>query len=71
MNNVTTAPGTAAPLLVPETVAKHLLGDVSTKTMFNLRRQGLPFVKIGARTMYSPADLASWVEQQKTTSVNG
>jgi len=56
----------APPLLVPEREAARLLGGLSIKTMFNLRQRGLPFTKIGSRTMYCPADLARWVEQQKT-----
>jgi hypothetical protein len=33
--------------------------------MYNLRRQGLPFVRVGSRVMYVPADLAAWVERQR------
>ena len=29
---------------------------------------GPPFVKIGARVAYDPADLGSWLEAQKRTS---
>jgi hypothetical protein len=37
--------------------------------MFNLRRTGeLPFVKIVSRVMYSPVELAAWVERQKGAS---
>lgn len=43
------APGTAlvTPLLVDEREACRLLGGLRAKTMYNLRQQGLPFVKIG------------------------
>ena len=53
------------PFLVAEPEARRLLGGLSTKTMFNLRRRGLPFVKVGSRTMYDPRDLARWIEDQK------
>jgi len=63
--NVPTLPA----LLVPEREAAKLLGGLSIKGMYNLRQRGLPYVKVGARTMYSPADLAQWVARQKTVSV--
>ncbi len=53
------------PLLVDEREARRLLGGLCAKTLWNLRQKGLPFVKIGTRTMYSPADLARWIETQK------
>jgi len=55
-----------ASLLVNEAEARRLLGGLCPKTMYNLRRRGLPHVKIGARTMYCPSDLAAWVRQQKS-----
>jgi hypothetical protein len=58
----------APPLLVDEQEARRLLGGLCLKTMYNLRRQGLPFVKIGSRTMYSPFDLSRWVEEKKGAS---
>ena len=61
----------SAPLLVDEREARRLLGGVCAKTMYNLRCQGLPFVKIGSRVMYSPADLAAWIQRQKTTLKGG
>jgi hypothetical protein len=54
-----------APLLVDEPEARRLLGGLCAKSMYNLRRQGLPFVKIGSRVMYVPAELAQWVKTQK------
>ena len=54
-----------AALLVDEPDARRMLGGLCAKSMYNLRRQGLPFVKIGSRVMYVPADLAGWVERQK------
>lgn len=55
-----------SPLLVDEREARRLLGGVSSKSMFNWRKSaGLPFLKLGSRVMYSPADLAAWIERQK------
>ena len=57
---------TLAPLLVDERDACRLLGGLSTKTLFNLRRAGaLPFVKIGSRVMYDMAELRGFIERHK------
>lgn len=56
------------PLLVGEPEARRLLGGLCAKSMYNLRGKGLPFVKLGSRVMYDPADLAAWVERQKRGS---
>ena len=61
----TTASAAMAPLLVDETDARRLLGGLCAKSMYNLRQQGLPFVKVGSRVMYVPGDLAAWVQRQK------
>ena len=53
-------------LLVSEREAARLLGGLCLKTLFNLRRQGLPFVRVGARVMYSPDDLRRWIDTQRT-----
>jgi hypothetical protein len=53
-------------LLVSEKEAARLLGGLSSRTVFSLRKRGLPFVKIGARVMFSPTDLAVWIERQRT-----
>ncbi len=55
-------------LLVDEAEARRLLGGVCGKTMYNLRKQGLPSVKLGTRVMYAPQDLAQWVEQSRTAA---
>ena len=55
----------APPLLVDEPEARRLLGGLCAKSMYNLRRQGLPFVKVGSRVMYVPSDLAAWIQRQK------
>lgn len=58
-------PPTISPLLVDERRARQMLGGLCAKTMYLLRQRGLPHVKIGTRVMYSPADLAVWIECQK------
>jgi len=60
--------GTIAPMLIDEPEARRNLGGLCPKTMYNLRKQGLPFVKIGRRTMYDLRDLAAWIERQKGAS---
>lgn len=52
------------PLLLDERQACAALGGISCRTLFNLRRRGLPFVRVGSRIMYRPADLAAWVNAQ-------
>ncbi len=55
------------PLLVCEVDARRLLGGLSAKTLYLLRRDsGLPFVKVGSRTLYDPRDVARWVEERKS-----
>jgi helix-turn-helix protein len=58
--------GTLDPLLVDEREARRLLGGLSTKTLFNLRRAGaLPFIKIGSRVMYDLGELRHFIERHK------
>jgi hypothetical protein len=55
-----------APMLVNEREARRLLGGLSAKTMFNLRRAGeLATVKIGSRVMYDLAELRRFIERKK------
>jgi hypothetical protein len=53
------------PLLVDDPEARRLLGGLCAKTMYNLRRDGLPHVKIGSRVMYDLADLRAFIERRK------
>lgn len=54
-----------AALLVDEKTAAELLGGICTKHLYNLRRRGgLPFVRIGTRVFYRPADLSAWIDRQ-------
>jgi excisionase family DNA binding protein len=51
------------PLLVDVNEARRLLGGVSRNTMFRLMRdEGLPHVKIGARLLFAPDQLRTWIE---------
>ena len=57
-----------ARLLLSEREAAAVMG-VSVRLMLDLRNNdGLPFVRIGARVMYRPADLAAWVDGRRTSS---
>jgi hypothetical protein len=60
---------TAPPLLVSERQAAALL-NLSVKGLYNLRRVGgIPFLKIGSRVLYSPVDLAGWIQCRKMPAV--
>jgi hypothetical protein len=69
VNTTQTDSANIAPMLVNELEARTLLGGLSAKTMYNLRRDGLlPAVKIGSRTMYDVADLRAFIERRKGAS---
>ena len=52
-------------LLSSDETAKAL--GVSTRTLYNLRMAGgLPYVALGSRIMFDPADLRHWIEAKKT-----
>ena len=54
-----------APLLLSERQAAKALG-VCVRTLYGLRsKNDLPHVKIGARVMYSPADLQAWIDAHR------
>ena len=54
-----------SPFLVDEREAARLMG-VCAKTLYNLRKGSeLPFVSIGTRIMYDPADLRRFIERKK------
>lgn len=62
-------PGMISPLLVSSRQAAVMLGGLSLKMMYLLRRDGrLKAVKIGSRTMYDPADLREFINRQKGVS---
>jgi excisionase family DNA binding protein len=55
-------------MLLTEAQAAKLL-NLSTRTLFTLRdRGGLPFLKIGHRTMYRLADLKRWIADRMRTA---
>ena len=50
------------PLWTPEETAKYLGLDPDTLAVWRCtKRHGLPFIYCGARIMYSPAQVRSWV----------
>lgn len=53
------------PLRVDERAAGRLPGGLCAKSVYSLRQQGLPHVKLGSHVMYVPADLAAWAGRQK------
>jgi excisionase family DNA binding protein len=58
-----------APLLMSELDASRVMG-ITPRTLYTLRqRAGLPFVRIGARILYRPADLSAWIEQRTEQQV--
>jgi len=55
---------TTVKLLLSERELAESLG-VSTRHIYTLRtRQGLPFVRLGARIMYRPADVERWLAER-------
>jgi len=51
-------------LLIDERTAARRMG-LSPRSLFSLRRKGLPHIKIGSRVLYSPSDLRAWIERRK------
>ena len=59
-------PPSIPPLCVDEREARRLLGNISRATLANYRKAaGLPFIKLPGRVMFSPTDLAAWLESRK------
>jgi phage terminase Nu1 subunit (DNA packaging protein) len=52
------------PMLVDRREAARLLG-VSPGTIDNLRRDGLPSIKLNARRLFDVADLRSYIDGRK------
>jgi len=47
-------------------IAPLLVDEKTAQSVYLLRRnEGLPFVKLGSRTLYDPRDLAKWIEARK------
>jgi len=52
-------------ILIDERTAARRL-SLSTRSLCTLRQKGeLPFVKVGLKTLYDPADLRAWVDRTK------
>ena len=57
-------------ILVNENQMLGLLGGISQKHAFNLRRQGLlPYVRVGHRIMYRPESLREFARQREQQAV--
>jgi excisionase family DNA binding protein len=62
---------TVARLLMSEREAAQAMG-VTARTMYSLRHTAaLPHVRIGARILYRPGDLAAWIEQRTERQTGG
>ena len=55
----TPSPETDSDLWTSERVAQHL--HVSLKTVFNLRKKGLPFVKLGGAVRFVPQEIKDYL----------
>src|ERR1700689_3304944 len=49
-------------------VAKHL--HVSLKTVFNLRKKGLPFVQLGGAVRFVPQEIKDYLVNSRTLSLH-
>ncbi len=64
--NMPLQPVPPRPLLLDESTAARVLGDVSPKSLYNWRKDGsLRCVKLGTRTMYRPEDLADFIARRQ------
>jgi predicted DNA-binding transcriptional regulator AlpA len=57
-------------LLTTDRAAQMLGVSTSFLNKARLTGDGPPFVKIGARIVYDPADLAAWIEARKHRSTS-
>lgn len=52
-------------LLSTEELAKYL--NISTKTLYMLRKEGLPFIKVSDKTYrYNLEDVLAWLEERRS-----
>lgn len=67
MDSKSAQPGeglTSPRLLIPVGDAKHLLGDISTATLYRLFQRGeLPSVRVAGRRFVRADDLSRYVDQ--------
>lgn len=52
------------PLLVDSRSAAQLLG-VSERTLYTLRKDGLPYISMRGRIMFSMDDLEAWIDKNR------
>ncbi len=58
-DNVKTSPETDSGLWTTERVAQYL--HVSLKTVFNLRKKGLPYVQLGGAVRFVPQEIKDYL----------
>ena len=58
-DNVKTSPETDSGLWTTERVAQYL--HVSLKTVFNLRKKGLPYVQLGGAVRFVPQEIKAYL----------
>lgn len=51
------------PLLNTEQLAEYL--QVTTQTVYNFKKQGMPSIKIGASNRYDVEDVLRWMKEQQ------
>lgn len=56
------------PLLTTEQLAQHL--QVTTQTIYNFKKQGMPSIKIGAANRYDVDDVLRWMKEQQEKKAN-
>lgn len=64
----TTKKATAPVLLTTDQVAQQLQVPPSLLTTLRGRKQGPPYIKVGALVRYHPVTLARWVYEQERAS---
>jgi hypothetical protein len=62
---VATPPGQQFEPLIDSREAAKFCGGCSTRHLSNLRKQGLPFIKLGERIFFRKSDLSSFIESRR------
>jgi hypothetical protein len=57
------------PLLLNESQARAALGGISRATLWNYRRDGLPYVKLPGRVMFELDALKAWIAEHRVSGV--
>jgi hypothetical protein len=56
----------AAPILIDSAAARHALGNISDRTLWDWRhREGLPFVTIKRKIFFRPSALEAWAKKRE------